>query len=161
MLRRVPCYGCAFCVSLREILYMCSSWYNNWVKWRYSRIITGSVTDRTCRKCNVLRTSPNLLVHIFAVPVARMYVASRLFFIYRSQSVLKMAMEFTFTVHIKKFNGIILSNASLGKKYSSNSKDKAVPLQAWSGPEGSRKLRFPDFMTTAQYSGKVVTLTHR
>jgi len=22
---------------------------------------------------------------------------------------------------------------------------KAVPLQAWSGPEGSRKLRFPDF----------------
>jgi len=28
-------------------------------------------------------------------------------------------------------------------------KVKAVPLQAWSGPEGSRKLRFPDFMTTA------------
>jgi hypothetical protein len=37
---------------------------------------------------------------------------------------------------------------------------KAVPLQAWSGPEGSRKLRFPDFMTTAQDGGKVVTLTH-
>jgi hypothetical protein len=31
----------------------------------------------------------------------------------------------------------------------------AVPLQAWNGPEGSRKLRFPDFMTTAQYGGKV------
>ena len=29
-------------------------------------------------------------------------------------------------------------------------KGKAVPLQAWSGPEGSRKLRFPDFMITAQ-----------
>jgi hypothetical protein len=29
------------------------------------------------------------------------------------------------------------------------SKGKAVPLQAWSGPEGSRKLRFPDYMTTA------------
>ena len=28
----------------------------------------------------------------------------------------------------------------------------AVPLQAWSGPEGSRKLRFPYFMTTAQES---------
>jgi hypothetical protein len=26
-------------------------------------------------------------------------------------------------------------------------KGKAVPLEAWSGPEGSRKLRFPDFMT--------------
>ena len=29
-------------------------------------------------------------------------------------------------------------------------KGKSVPLQAWSGPEGSRKLMFPDFMTTAQ-----------
>jgi hypothetical protein len=38
---------------------------------------------------------------------------------------------------------------------------KAVPLQAWSGPEGSKKLRFPDFMTPAQNGGKVVSLTHR
>ena len=30
------------------------------------------------------------------------------------------------------------------------SKGKAVPLQAWTDPEGSRKLRFPDFVTTAQ-----------
>jgi len=40
-------------------------------------------------------------------------------------------------------------------------KGKAVPLQAWSGPEGSTKLRFPDFVTTAQDGGKVVSLTHR
>jgi hypothetical protein len=40
-------------------------------------------------------------------------------------------------------------------------KDKAVPLQAWSGPEGSRKLRFTDYMTTAQDGGNVVSLTHR
>ena len=40
-------------------------------------------------------------------------------------------------------------------------KGKAVPLQDWSGPEGSRKLRFPDFMTIAQEGGKVVNLTHR
>jgi len=40
-------------------------------------------------------------------------------------------------------------------------KGKAVPLQAWSGPEGSRKLRFPDFMTTAQDCVKVVSLRHR
>ena len=39
-------------------------------------------------------------------------------------------------------------------------KDKSVPLQAWSGPEGSRKLSLPDFMT-AQGCGKVVSLTHR
>ena len=37
-------------------------------------------------------------------------------------------------------------------------KGKAVPLQAWTGPEGSRKLRFPDFVTTAQDGGKVVSL---
>ena len=36
-----------------------------------------------------------------------------------------------------------------------------VPLQAWGGPEGSRKLRFPDYMTTARDGGKVVSLTHR
>jgi len=41
------------------------------------------------------------------------------------------------------------------------SKGTAVPLQAWSGSEGSRKLWFPDFMTTAQDGGKVVSLTHR
>jgi len=40
-------------------------------------------------------------------------------------------------------------------------KGKAVLLQAWSGPEGSRKLRFPDFITTVQDGGKVVILTHR
>ena len=45
--------------------------------------------------------------------------------------------------------------------YKGKGKGKAVPLQAWSGPEGSRKLRFPDFMTAAQDGGKVVSLTHR
>ena len=40
-------------------------------------------------------------------------------------------------------------------------KGKAVLLQAWTGPEGSTKLRFPDFVTTAQDGGKVVSLTHR
>ena len=39
--------------------------------------------------------------------------------------------------------------------------NKSVPLQAWSCSEGSRKLRFPDFMTTAQGDGKVVSHTHR
>jgi hypothetical protein len=40
-------------------------------------------------------------------------------------------------------------------------KGKAVPLQAWSDPEGSRKLRLPDYMKTAQDGGKVVSLMHR
>ena len=39
-------------------------------------------------------------------------------------------------------------------------KSKSAPLQAWSGPEGSRRLRFPEFIT-ARDGGKVVSLTHR
>ena len=37
-------------------------------------------------------------------------------------------------------------------------KGKAVPLQAWTSPEGSRKLRFPDFVTTAQNGGRLSAL---
>jgi len=43
----------------------------------------------------------------------------------------------------------------------SYSMGKAVPLQARSGPEGSRKLRFPDYMTMAQEGGKFVSPKHR
>ena len=43
---------------------------------------------------------------------------------------------------------------------SKKKKGKSVPLQAWSAPEGSRKLRFPEYMTTAQDGGKVVNLMH-
>ena len=48
-----------------------------------------------------------------------------------------------------------------GLNYYNKRKGKAVPLQASTGPEGSRKLGFPDFVTTAQDGGKVVSLTHR
>jgi len=40
-------------------------------------------------------------------------------------------------------------------------KGKVVPLQTRRVPDGSRKLRFPDYLTTAQDGGKVVSLTHR
>jgi len=40
-------------------------------------------------------------------------------------------------------------------------KGKAVPLQVWSGPEGSRKLRLPDLMTTAQDGGLSALRTDR
>ena len=45
--------------------------------------------------------------------------------------------------------------------YVCKGKGKSVPLQTWSGPESSSKLRFPDFMITAQEGGKFVSLTHR
>jgi hypothetical protein len=58
----------------------------------------------------------------------------------------------------------IVRRAELFVKYGRplpGKKGKAVPLQAWSGPEGSRKSGFPDYMTTAQDGGKIVSLTHR
>jgi len=37
-------------------------------------------------------------------------------------------------------------------------KGKGVPLQAWTGAEGCRKLRFPDFVTTAQDGDRLSVL---
>jgi hypothetical protein len=34
----------------------------------------------------------------------------------------------------------------------------AVPLQAWTGPESSRKLRLPDFVTSAQDGDRLSAL---
>jgi len=47
------------------------------------------------------------------------------------------------------------------KRYAVSKAGKAVLLQAWSGPEGSKKLRFPDFTTTAQDGGKVVSCMYQ
>ena len=54
-----------------------------------------------------------------------------------------------------------LRQISFYSRNKSKGKGKPVPLEAWSGPEGSRKLRLLDFVTTAQDGGKVVSLTHR
>jgi hypothetical protein len=35
----------------------------------------------------------------------------------------------------------------MGVYYKDKGKSKAIPLQPWKGPEGSRKLRLPDFKT--------------
>ena len=43
-------------------------------------------------------------------------------------------------------------------KYNSKGKGKAVPLQARRGPEFSKKLRFPNFETTAQDGGRLSAL---
>jgi hypothetical protein len=40
----------------------------------------------------------------------------------------------------------------------SKGKGKAVPLQAWTGPEGSKKLGFTDFVRTAYDGGRLSAL---
>ena len=59
-----------------------------------------------------------------------------------------------FSAHVHTGPGAHPDSYTMGK-------GKTVPLQARRAPEGTRKLRFPDFMTTAQDGGKVVSLTHR
>jgi hypothetical protein len=84
-----------------------------------------------CYEINVLRSNQNLLSCIIFV------LTKSIYFFYVSKHKLNRCTQWT------------------------NKDGKAVPLQAWSGPEVSRKLRFPDFMTMAQDGGKVVSLTHR
>jgi hypothetical protein len=38
---------------------------------------------------------------------------------------------------------------------------KAIPSQAWTGPEGSRRLRLPEFKKSVHEGGRVVSHTHR
>jgi hypothetical protein len=77
-----------------------------------------------------------------------------------------MKLDFTFLKGPFKMN-VKPGNESLSVtiqikyiQFKVKGKGKAVLLQAWSGPEGCRKLRFPDFMTTTQDGGKVVSLMH-
>ena len=72
------------------------------------------------------------------------------------------SIQFFFGLPLAFFCFGIHFNAILGNLPSTilTHKGKAVPLQARTGPEGSRKLRFPDFVTTAHDDGKVVSLTH-
>jgi hypothetical protein len=46
-------------------------------------------------------------------------------------------------------------------QYVKKGKGKAIPVQAWTGPEGSRWLRVPDFKTIDTLGGKFFSPTHR
>ena len=55
-----------------------------------------------------------------------------------------------------QYVGSVISKYGLMVKFVG--KDKAIPLQAQRGPEGSRKLRFPDFVTTVRDGGRLSAL---
>jgi len=71
--------------------------------------------------------------------------------------------NYTVTICLRRIDTILWRHSMMCPSVSRKliAKGKAVLLQALSGPEGSRKLRFPDFITTAQDGGKIVSLTHR
>jgi hypothetical protein len=73
-----------------------------------------------------------------------------------SKTEAKITFKTRFTVTPKRDSFIVMQASKVLTLFSpGRGEGKSVPLQAW------RKLRFPDFMTTAQEGGKVVSLTHR
>jgi len=85
---------------------------------------------------------------VYLTTVTRYTLNVRLDGFFKNSTVLKFEFFYSFNIYLcTSIHGLC--------------QIKALPLQAWSGPEGSRKLRFPNYMTTAQDGGKVVSLTHR
>ena len=74
-----------------------------------------------------------------------------------SGTILKKLTTLLSTLHGLLMDFLIKNRSLRNKLYS---KGKAVSLQTWSGPEGSRNLRFPDYMTTVRDGGKF-SFTHR
>jgi len=63
---------------------------------------------------------------------------------------------------VRSNGGMILIVWSNGGMILIGKKKKIIsPITGTRCPEGSRKLRLPDYVTTAQDGGKVVSLTHR
>ena len=52
----------------------------------------------------------------------------------------------------------VFTSSILRGKASQYLEVKQVPLQVWTGPEGSRKLKFPDFVTMALDGGRLSAL---
>jgi hypothetical protein len=54
-------------------------------------------------------------------------------------------------VHLSTHNAVLLIISIINMKNNivmkCKGKGKAIPLQAWTGPEDSRRLRLPDFKT--------------
>jgi len=103
---------------------------------------------------------PRLLCHTFATAIFELlpYSQSRSLFGYgwdakELKTEIQISLKYFYFLY-KRLVLVILSYIYIYK-------GKAALLQAWIGPEDSRKLLFTDFMTTAQDSGKVVSLTHR
>ena len=50
-------------------------------------------------------------------------------------------------INVKSPNNISEWQMGFNSAFKGLSKGKAIPLQSWTGPKGSRRLRLPDFKT--------------
>ena len=65
-----------------------------------------------------------------------------------------------FKTDIHAFHSVSWITA-IDSSFKKNKKDKSIPLQARGAQRGSRKLRFPDYVTMAENGGKVDSLKHQ
>jgi hypothetical protein len=126
--------------------------------------------------CSLLRECTNIITNaaelnlsglwLFGSPIIRIgfFLKGKLPNILQFQLALKLPVIGSSTVRRHVFHNF-KSGWSIGSDevhtLNSKGKGKEVPSRAWSGPDGPRKLRFPDYMTTAQDGDKVVSLRHR
>ena len=76
----------------------------------------------------------------------------------QTYSTLKPLISY-FTVETPWFTAIArLPGGVIADNYIQHRPGKAIPLQAWTDPEGSRRLRFPDFKTINRHM-KVIRLS--
>jgi len=109
---------------------------------------------------------PLSISHIISFPQGHPLAAYAFFLVFPSLTSFFLSFNDTFYKSVPtQYAAIPLSITSFcfmqGITFFIKSKCKSVPLQAWSGPEGSRNLMFATYVTTAQDGGKVVSLTHR
>jgi len=100
------------------------------------------------------------------------YIRIRLHGLYLYVCVYTMMMSLSILKHVAGMCQIIIIDCAVCSiKYSIITysmqwiawyivKVKQSHLQAWTGPEGSRTMRLPDFKTMAHEGGKVVSPTH-
>jgi len=71
---------------------------------------------------------------------------------YRTQKLITITNDHPLVL-IRRQNKLLITLAFKLQLLTRRGEGKAVPLQAWTGPECSRMLKFPDFVTTAQDGG--------
>ena len=82
-------------------------------------------------------------------------------FVLKSVCAQRKAKSWNHWAHVRKFqyyNRPILADIPFGDESSNEISFGTGYVKACTGPEGSRKFRYPDFMTTAQDAGRLSAL---
>jgi hypothetical protein len=91
---------------------------------------------------NVFRNSYNYS-NLFIILITTFWI----FFIKSENTKKKLMVESTGLIFVQDFLHKMGSYTTESNKFITTEKRKAIPLLTWTGPEGSKSLRLPDFKT--------------